>query len=206
MISRETARKIAISVCNKLEPFCRRINIAGSVRRGTLESHDVEIVCEPIKIKVGTMDLFGEDTRKEEVSQDFSKKVLSIGKVIKGKPIGRMMQIEVDNPFGSAKIMLDLFMPEPYDYYRQFAIRTGSADYSAKVIAGGWRKLGWVGTENGLRLEIQSVGHVDPNTKKTKWTCMVEKPELPPVWNSEEEFFNWLGVQYIPPSIRYVTV
>lgn len=206
MLALDKAKKVAVEIGNKLLPFCDRLNIAGGIRRGKAEVHDIEIICQPKRVKVGTMDLFGEDTRKEEVSQDFAKKVLSIGKVIKGKPTGRMMQIEVENPFGSAKIMLDLFMPEPYDYYRQFAIRTGSADYSAKVIAGGWRKLGWVGTENGLRLEIQCDGHVDPNTKKTKWVCNTNKPELPPVWQNEEEFFNWLGVQYIPPSIRYVTV
>ena len=206
MLTLEKAKKIAIQAGEKIKPFCDRINIAGSIRRGKSEVHDIELVCQPKKVKVGSVDLFGEDTRKEEVHAEFVKTVMSLGKVIKGKPDGRMMQIELHNPFDGARtIMLDLFMPQPADYYRQFAIRTGSADYSAKVIAEGWRRKGFVGTSDGLRMEEQCVGSKDPKTMKVKWRCIVDNPELPPAWQSEEEFFSWLGVQYIPPAIRYIT-
>lgn len=187
-------------------PYCERLNIAGSVRRGKQEVHDIEIVCQPKKVKVGMVDLFGEDTRKEEVTADFVKTVRELGKVIKGKPDGRMMQIELKNPFdGPYFIMLDLFMPQPHDYFRQYAIRTGSADYSHKVIAKGWLRLGWVGTSDGLRLESECIGNKTPEGK-IKWTCVVSDPKLPPAWQSEKEFFEWLGIQFIPPGIRFVTV
>jgi DNA polymerase/3'-5' exonuclease PolX len=205
MISLDKAKKVAIDVGNKLLPYCDRLNIAGSIRRGKQEVHDIEIVCQPKRVKIGNVDLFGEDTRQEVVSSEFVSEVKKLGKVIKGKPDGRMMQIELDNPFGATKIMLDLFIPQPYDYYRQFAIRTGSADYSAKVIATGWNKKGWVGTSDGLRLEIECVGYKNPADGKTKWTCTAKQPELPPAWQSEEEFFNWLGVQYIPPNLRFIS-
>lgn len=124
---------------------------------------------------------------------------------MKGKPDGRMMQIELKNPYdGVRTIMLDLFMPQPHDYYRQFAIRTGSSDYSAKVIATGWNKIGWVGTSEGLRAETECVGSKDPSTGKVKWRCMAKNPTLPPAWQTEQEFFSWLGVQFVPPSIRFV--
>lgn len=204
MLSLEKAKKIAIDAGNKLLPYCDRLNIAGSIRRGKYEVHDIEIVCQPKRVKIGQVDLFGEDTRKEEVSADFIKAVNSLGKVVKGKPDGRMMQIEVENPFGGIKtIMLDLFMPESYDYYRIYAIRTGSADYSAKVIANGWRKKGWVGTKDGLRLETECVGNKNAEGKVV-WRCIVDNPHLPEQWESEQQFFDWLGVQYLPPNIRVV--
>lgn len=206
MISHANAKQLAVQVGNKLLPFCDRLNIAGSIRRGKAEVHDIEIVCQPKRIKVGMVDLFGEDTRKEEVNADFVKVVLNLGKVIKGKPDGRMMQIEIKSPYeGPNTIMLDLFMPQAHDYMRQYAIRTGSADYSHKVIAAGWLKLGWVGTSDGLRLESECIGNKGPDGK-VKWTCVAKEPKLPPYWQTEKEFFEWLGVQYLPPAIRFITV
>lgn len=203
MVSHATARKIAIEIGNKLLPHCDRLNIAGSIRRGANEVKDIEIVCQPKRVKIGNVSLFGEDTREEVVKADFIEIVKKLGKAVKGKPDGRYMQIEIDNPDSAKKINLDLFMPQPDDYFRQFAIRTGSAMYSQKVIAEGWRKIGWVGTEDGLRLEIQCVGYKQPDGK-TKWKCNVDRPEIPPIWASEQQFFEWLGVQYLPPSLRYV--
>lgn len=205
MMTHEKANKLAIEIGNKLLPYCDRLNIAGSIRRGKQEVKDIELVCQPKKVKTGDVDLFGEDTRKEIIHPEFSKTVLSLGKVIKGKTDGRMMQIEVATQGMPKTIMLDLFMPQPADYFRQYAIRTGSSDYSQKVIAAGWNKIGWVGTSEGLRMESQCVGNKGPDGK-VKWRCVVDDPVLPKVWQSEQEFFDWLGVQYIPPKIRYVTV
>ena len=95
--------------------------------------------------------------------------------------------------------MLDLFMPESRDYYRQYAIRTGSADYSFKVLAAGWRRKGWCGTPDGLR-RVRDCKEV----KKSVWKCINPQAELPPVWQSEHEFFDWIGVRWIKPSLRNV--
>lgn len=204
MFSLDKAKKIAIDAGNKLLPYCDRLNLAGSIRRGKKEVHDIEIVCQPKKVKTGQKDLFGGDSTKLEIHAEFVKTVNSLGKVLKGKPDGRMMQIELLTGHMPKTIVLDLFMPQPEDYYRQYAIRTGSADYSAKVIATAWRKLGWVGTSDGLRLEEECVGNKDAKTGKVKWRCIVDNPHLPEPWISEEQFFAWLGIQYLPPSVRYV--
>jgi len=98
-------------------------------------------------------------------------------------------------------INLDLFMPEPHDYYRQLAIRTGSAEYAQKVIASGWRRIGWVGTENGLRLEKECYPK-DLGGGKKKWICAKQAPTLPPVWESEEAFFSWLNVEWVEQNNR----
>lgn len=200
MFTHKTALQIAEKVMAMLTPHCQVINIAGSIRREKPEVKDIEIVCVAKTVKVGTLDLFGNDDRKTVISPDFAKTVNELGKIVKGKPEGRMMQIVLPE-----KIVLDLFMPMPYDYWRQFAIRTGSADYSHKVIATGWLKMGWCGTSQGLRLQDECNG-VKNNEGKTVWTikASVVKPTLPPVWSSEQEFFDWLGVQYQHPKMRNI--
>jgi hypothetical protein len=199
MFGYKTALAIAESVIKRIAPFCEVANIAGSIRREKPEVKDIEIVCVPKKVKVGAVDLFGNDDRKTVVSPDFTEMINSLGEIIKGKADGRMMQIEMKE-----RIILDLFMPVPVDYWRQFAIRTGSADYSHKIIATGWLKMGWCGTTDGLRLQSECDGVKTPDDK-TKWSLKksVTRPTLPPVWASEQEFFDWLGVQYLHPRLRH---
>lgn len=201
MFPHSDALKIASVVMRNISPDCEVANIAGSIRRCKPEVKDIEIVCIAKRIKTSSVDLFGQDNRKEVVHPDFIKTINSLGTILKGKPEGRMMQILLPE-----KIVIDLFMPMPYDYWRQFAIRTGSAEYSQKVIAGGWKKIGWCGTENGLRLQSECFG-TDVGTGgvvKYKWQVKpeIKTPTLPPVWSSEQEFFDWLGVQYLSPNYR----
>lgn len=195
----QDAYKIAEHITVRLAPHCEdeRCLVAGSIRRKKAECGDIEIVCQPKATM--TQSLFPE---ADYMRQDpmFRETVLELGKPIKGNPAGRMMQIELPQV-----IMLDLFMPQPDDFFRQFAIRTGSSQYSQNVIAIGWRKLGWVGTPDGLRKEEQSTPKENYFTgiKKITWTCSVSNPQLPPEWKSEEEFFEWLKVPFIIPEKRF---
>jgi len=200
MFTYKAALQIADAVMQKISPKCEVANKAGSLRREKQEVKDIEIVCVPKKIKVGSVDLFGTDDRKTVVSPEFTQVVNSLGKILKGKTDGRMMQIELHE-----KIFLDLFMPVPVDYWRQFAIRTGSKEYSHKIIANGWLKMGWCGTSNGLRLQHECDGKKTTDDK-TIWTVKpgITNPVLPPVWSSEQEFFDWLNVPYIHPKRRTI--
>ena len=188
-------QKIAVEICYKLQPFCEKINIAGSVRRNKQEPKDIEIICIPKKEVL--KDMFGWD-EGVIVDLQFQKEVEQLGETIKGKPDGKYMQIKL--PQG---IILDLFMPDDFDYYRQYAIRTGSADYSFKVIANGWKKKGWCGSDKGLRKISDCVETKTPDGK-SKWKCVKANAELPPVWQSEEQFFEWLGIKYLPPNRRNI--
>lgn len=209
MFVHKIALVIAENVMKKIIPFCHVANIAGSIRREKPEVKDIEIVCVAKKVKLGNVDLFGNDNRKTIVSPEFTEVINSLGKIIKGKTDGRMMQIELHE-----KMILDLFMPDPIDYWRQFAIRTGSAEYSQQVIATGWNKKGWCGTCDGLRLQkecnaVKYKAGKDPRGNdlyKTKWELKeeVRAPTLPPVWASEKEFFDWVGVQYCHPKNRKI--
>ena len=191
----EVAQKIAVDICYKLQPFCEKINIAGSVRRKKPEVKDIEIVCVP---KQETQyDMFGTPFTSGR-STGFRDSVLALGEIIKGGTNGKYIQIKL--PQG---INLDLFIPDDFDYYRQYAIRTGSADYAAKIIATGWKKKGWCGSDKGLRKMSDCVETKTPDGK-SKWKCVKANAELPPVWESEEDFFNWINVKMLHPSQRVV--
>lgn len=188
------AKEIAVSICYQLQPYCveNRLNIAGSIRRQKPNVKDIEITCVPKNIE--EKDLFGEVIGHKR-SPDFINSVFTIGRIVKGSPAGRMMQIELK------EIMIDLFIPEPHDYFRQYAIRTGSSQYSALVIATAWKKKGWCGTPDGLRKIHQCEEKKGPDGKST-WKVKVSDPDLPPVWQSEKEFFEWLDVPFVNPVNR----
>ena len=188
------AKEIAIRVYKALQPWCERIEIAGSVRREKADVHDIELVCDPAVILQN--DMFGEVLAKQRVA-GFLNAVRAQGKIIKGDiASGRFVQVEL--PEG---IVLDLFMPQSFDFYRQLAIRTGSADYSHKVIATAWIKKGYVGTENGLRLASECYAK-DLGDGKKKWICNNPNPTLTPVFQNEYEFFKWLGLEWLSPNKR----
>lgn len=196
------ALNIAHSLLGKLTPDITKMHIAGSVRREKPEVKDIEIVCLPkmeIVFSQDPGDMFADSYKVPEklvVSKGFINTAMSLGIPLKGNPLGRYMQIAL--PDG---INLDLFMPEAHDYYRQLAIRTGPAEYSYAVIAVGWRKLGWCGTSEGLRLMSQCQERKQCSGKSI-WNCIVPDPELPPHWQSEHEFYDWLRIPYAEPTQR----
>lgn len=187
------AKAAAMKIQEDLMPFCSKVGIVGSIRRGKNKVNDIELCCTPLQ-ETGQMGLFEHERRR---SEGFIRAVANLGTRLKGNATdGRYVQIYLEDP--GAK--LDLFIPQEHDYYRQYAIRTGSADYSSKIIATGWRKLGWVGTEHGLRQEkyCSFDGH------SWKWENQDPVQELPPAWQSEREFFEWLQVPWRQPDYREV--
>lgn len=192
------AKQLAIDIGYKLQPFTERLNIAGSIRRQKPDVKDIEIVCLPRYMESSQVDLFGPTVGEKVISQNYVEVVKTLGKVIKGKPDGRYMQIELPQ-----RINLDLFMPDPDDYYRQYAIRTGSADYSARTIATAWKRKGWCGSDKGLRLIKDCIEHKLPDNK-SKWVCINPDGDRPPPWTSEQEFFQWLGIPWIQPHLRTI--
>lgn len=194
------ATTIANTIVASLQPHCIVIEIAGSIRRQRPQVNDVEVICLPKTIIQA--DLFGDG-----VAVRSNKFVLAVNalsnQVIRGNPLGRYMQMQIPQS-GGMGVLVDLFMPMPTDFYRQLAIRTGSAEYANKVIAAGWRRIGWVGTSQGLRKQhdCTEVKHADG---KSTWEVRNTNPTLPPAWKSEEEFYNWLHISYTVPENREIT-
>ena len=193
----EEARNIAIDIWKLLKPHCDIIKIAGSIRREKPEVKDVEIVSLPKTADV--KDLFGNVIGKQRISE-WRQAVESLGSPVKGSSSGKYMQIQLK----SDDIVLDLFMPDDFDYWRQFAIRTGSADWAARYIAGGWKAIGWCGSNAGLRLRSECVSKTSETVGKKSWKCVVakDKQTLPPNWESEEQFFEWIKLKWVEPKFR----
>lgn len=192
----QQAQRLANRVVELLAPHCDTIDIAGSIRRERPVVKDVEVVAIPTKVFI------------EQPGKLFAEPIYAIpvaisnvinqmaNRIIKGNINGRYMQIELK---GGA--MLDLFLPEPKDYYRQLAIRTGSSVYAHKVIANAWLHKGWCGSDMGLRRLEDCIQH-ETGGDKVKWKCLNPNGELPPMWLSEHDFFSWLGITYIEPTQR----
>jgi DNA polymerase/3'-5' exonuclease PolX len=153
----EEAQIIAEKYVRLLKPYCQRIRIAGSVRREKPEVHDIEIVCIP-------QDLMG-----------FSKEVNLLPK-IKGEPTGKYTQRKL--PEG---INLDLFMANEENWGLIFAIRTGSADFSHKILACGWVKKGYH-SKNGKLTDEQG-------------------REI--ILREEEHLFDFIGIPFVKPKLRF---
>jgi DNA polymerase/3'-5' exonuclease PolX len=83
-----------------LAPFCARIEIAGSIRRGKPQVKDIELVAMPRQVPTG---LFGDELVTDP---DFCA-VVNQWPAVKGTPEGRYTQRRL--PEG---IALDLFMAD----------------------------------------------------------------------------------------------
>lgn len=181
-----TAILVASSIVEMLRPHCDEITIAGSVRREVAEVGDIEIVALPKQSEHGGH------------CPGFVAAVISLGprpEAKAPKPLAERRYIKVMLPWAQG-VQLDIFCPQPHDYGRQVAIRTGPKEYSAKIIAGRWTKLGWVGTEHGLRRAEQCEKRGD------KWVVKSSDPTMPPEFPSEEAFYSFLGYLWIPPKAR----
>lgn len=166
-----------------LRQFCQRVDIAGSIRRKCVEVSDIEIVALPIHSKMGMM-------------ENWLKGLGSAPPANKPKPFRERRYVKLH--LHHLPIQLDLFIPQAHDYGRQLAIRTGSAEYSAKVLAHRWVKMGWVGTQDGLRRRDQC------QDASGVWKLLkdVKNPTLPPEFPDETSFFEFLGLEWVEPERR----
>lgn len=181
---------IADAIFDHLRPHCTTIRVAGSVLRRKPQVKDIEIVAIPTPHHT---DLFGApEGRTPGFVEALQHYRIAKGNLHTGRYIKLFYQDDVYGP-----VPIDLFLPQPHDYYRILAIRTGPAEYSSHVLAHAWAKKGWCGTSDGLRLRSECTRHT------SHWTCNTLNPLYPPIWGSEEEFFTWLGVPYTEPQHRH---
>ena len=157
------AKKIADSIVELLRPHCDRIEIAGSIRRKKSIVGDIEIVAIPKPYDTG---LF----------ESGIATVVNRWKKVKGDLPCKYTQRIL--PEG---IKLDLFFAEPGNFGLIYAIRTGSAEYSHKVLATGWVKKGY-----------KSEGGYLYNDGRQR-----EIPE-------EEDLFRLIGIPFVEPELRSI--
>ncbi len=158
------AYAIALDVLEQLRPHCFRIEIAGSLRRKKAEIGDVEIVAIPKPYSTDPV-----ETGLASIVNRWPK-VRGELEYNKTKSTQRIL------PSG---IKLDLFLATEQNWGHILAIRTGSADYSHKVLACGWVRRGFKSDggilfRNGKRHEI----------------------------HEEEDLFKLIGLPYVRPEDR----
>ncbi len=181
-------------VMEALEPYCERIEIAGSLRRQCGHIRDIELVAisKPSQQK----DLFDNlvSTGPMVVEKLPSAMPFGYHRVKGGDVLGRnslryvQLLMAVDIFDGPARaINLDLFLVQPPAQWGAiYAIRTGNADFSRWLVTGrrfsGACPTGLCMMDGGLR-RVRSDYE------------LIETPE-------EEDLFRALGVNWVAPEER----
>ena len=161
----DQATSIAERVKAQLAPHCARIEIAGSIRRRKADVGDIEIVAIPNPYDVG---LFASGIAP----------IVSAWPKVRGELPCKYTQRTL--PDG---IALDLFFATAENWGLIYAIRTGSADYSHRVLACGWRRNGYKSADGMLSLNGVAV----------------------PV-REEWDLFRLAGVPWVDPEARSLSI
>lgn len=162
----QQAFEIATKLKEQLAPHCHRIEIAGSIRRKKPEVKDIELVAIPKPYQTGL----------------FEDGIAAI--------VNQWQKVKGELEYGKTKytqrillegIKLDLFFAEPGNWGLIYAMRTGSADYSHKVLGRAWVSRGYHSHEGYLH-----IGHK-----------RYETPE-------EADLLTRIGVAWCEPELRNI--
>lgn len=136
------AKQIAEYLVLNLQDDCLRIEPAGGLRRKKADVHDLELVCIP---KPGApRPEFGQKLLFGSFLDQTLHRLECLGTRPKDGSKYKQITIRTES-FGITMLepfYLDLFIVRPETWGVQFAIRTGSADFSKKLVThrswGGW--------------------------------------------------------------------
>lgn len=172
-ISLATAKAKAERFMKLIMPFCERAEIAGSIRRQKADIGDIEIVAIPCEVQDS---LFFDPLRNRH---------LILGTLINNllpiiKAGDRYIQTEYEGT------QIDLFLASPDTWGCVFTIRTGSAEFSHKLVTK--KAYGGYCPDNLYFHEARIFGR-DGEAYET--------PE-------EEDVFELLGLEFIEPSARSI--
>lgn len=122
------AKSLANRIAEELRPGCVRIFVAGSIRREQPTIGDIEIVAIP-RFQV---DLFREDLAGEPTELD-----LILGRLTRQRrlePVKNGLKYKQFAIPAISGLMLDLFLPRLDNWGIIYAIRTGSAAFSKRLV------------------------------------------------------------------------
>lgn len=168
-IAYDVAMDMALMVVRKISPLCDRVKVAGSLRRKKGDVGDIEIVCIPKE----QSDLFGNKFRSADV----------ISSLLKESGYGLHKDGEHYKQINLIHCMCDLFITTPECWGVIYMIRTGSADFSHKMVT------------------PKRYGGFMPSHLKVKegrlWNgdTVLDTPE-------EEDVFSAYGIDFIEPERR----
>lgn len=183
MLQLSHAQGIAQELINILNPFCDKIEIAGSVRRKKNIVKDIELVIIPKK-QIEKTGLF-ED---EEITYYPIDNFILYNPLFRLRPskigvtsYGEKNKLLEYNSSEFGWIALDIFTADESNYMMVKFIRTGGAETN-KLIATTANKL-------KMNLRIYESAFVDHKGYKA-------------IMKSEEQVFQYLGLKYLKPEER----
>lgn len=169
------AYKLADRAGAIISPLCERVEIAGSIRRGKLDVHDIDIVVVPKLIPVE--DLFGAKTVTLSALDDASELLNSIGRIAKNGQ--RYKQIHLPDD-----INLELWIVlSPAQWGVIYTLRTGPADFGH-----------WLVTP-------RQKGGALPSFLAIKDGAVYNGAKLLPT-PEERDFFQVLNMEWVEPGQR----
>lgn len=177
-----------------LQPYCERIQIAGSLRRGATAVSDIEIVALPWTNYTG---LF-KDQWVSQLDLKLNEGVASCKlKKIRGGDKAKTYMMQTTKP----PIQLDLFIADKINWGLIMAIRTGPAAYSKHIVTqrykGGALDDNFRVKEGYLWRCSRPVMDLDQDMREFdgREFHMVDTHE-------EEDFFKHIAGGWIPPQRR----
>jgi DNA polymerase/3'-5' exonuclease PolX len=168
------AEIIAKEVVKVLSPHCRRIEIAGSIRRKKPDVGDIEIVAIPNMLP--SIDMFGNSGTPVSELDVFNFNT-ELGRLIKKG--SKYKQIEL---FSGLALDLFIVLP-PAQWGVIFMIRTGSWEYSKHMVT------------------TKKAGGVLPSNCKVK-DGGVYRDDLLIGMDEEIDYYNLCGLEFVPPEFR----
>lgn len=178
---RAVALAVAAELGDILTPFCERLEIAGSLRRGKPTVGDIELLFIP-KSESRADGLF--DTTQVNLADEVINRLLSSGVLAKRPNVngsfawGEKNKLAIHGPSG---IPVDLFATTADNWWLSLVIRTGSKETNLKLTTGAARQ--------GRKLNAYGAGVTMRNGTVTKAT-------------SERDVFHLCGCPYLEPKSR----
>jgi len=185
-LERHEAIAVADGLVAALGPSCERIEVAGSLRRGTPTVRDVELVAVPrISTREERSGLFIVDEVEVDHLYDRVEELVRRG-VLEGRhPPRRGHRYQALRLVGGANVDLFAVRP-PAQWGAIMAIRTGPAAYSQRVVEHA-RSVGLHVAKGAVHRGGLGCG---------KYECeVVDTPE-------EADYFAALGLPLVPPEAR----
>ena len=201
---------LANELLSALAPGCERIEVAGSLRRGSPTPKDIELVAIPKTVFIPN--LFNEQNESEAVNTWKYVHVYNLNYALddlilegawqydpqtkrNGEKYKRLRHTSERNHAG-ALVACDLFIVNPRTWGIQFAIRTGPQAFSKALVIRA-HKCGMF-VDGGLlhwhrRLYKEDAGQ--PCSKGAACPLIIETPE-------EADFFRALDLPYCEPQQR----
>lgn len=176
------AATVAVALKGALAPFCERIEIAGSLRRGKRMVSDIELLYVGRRQNIAN-DFFNESTCDAAAAcldsllnrSVIAKRPNSLGRFTWGPQNKLGIHVESGIP-------VDFFSTSEANWWVSLVIRTGSKETNLKLTTGAQAR-GRTLHAYGAGVEINATGEV--------MAC-----------RSEEDVFEWCGVPYLKPEDR----